>query len=72
MNCLNKSHVEELDARKCDQCHGEGWHWQMAQVGERKSDQQEIKTHCDECEGLGWLGTDAERAALATTQEPSA
>lgn len=59
---------EELDAWVCDHCNGDGWHWQEHQVGERKTDVQQLKTHCDKCEGLGYCGPDAEaRAALQST-----
>lgn len=59
---------EELDAWVCDHCNGGGWHWQEHQVGERKTDVQQLKTHCDKCEGLGYCGPDAEaRAALQST-----
>lgn len=61
----------DLDAWKCERCNGKGWHWQMAQVGERESDQQEVKTHCDECEGLGWQGPDAQAAAAPPASAPN-
>ena len=57
--------ADDLDAWKCERCNGEGWHWEMAQVGERESDQQECKTDCRECGAVGFFGPDAEKASDA-------
>ena len=63
---------EELDAWVCDHCNGGGWHWQEHQVGERKTDVQQLKTHCDKCEGLGYCGPDAEARAALQSPQPAA
>lgn len=59
----------ELDAWKCERCDGAGWHWEMCQVGERESDQQECKVDCKECDCVGWFGPDAEKAAAQPAPE---
>lgn len=67
------AHAEpDHDAWKCDRCNGDGWHWEMAQVGERKSDQQELKTECRECGGIGWCGPDAQAAASHAKEKTNA
>lgn len=63
---------EELDAWVCDHCNGDGWHWQEHQVGERKTDVQQLKTHCDKCEGLGYCGPDAKARAALQSPAPQA
>ena len=60
--------MDDLDAWKCECCHGKGWHWKSESVNHGKEigvENVDLKTHCDACEGVGWCGSDAERAALA-------
>ncbi|CAN7446928.1 hypothetical protein LJR066_002790 [Acidovorax sp. LjRoot66] len=56
----------ELDAWKCDRCHGKGWHWEAVSINHGKEigvENVDLKTSCDDCEGVGWCGPDADRAA---------
>ena len=63
--------TQDLDAWKCEHCHGKGWRWQSESVNHGKEigvENVDLRTHCDACEGIGWCGPDAERAATAAKQ----
>jgi hypothetical protein len=58
----------DLDAWKCERCHGKGWHWQSESINHGKEigvETVDLRTHCDACEGVGWCGPDAARATGA-------
>lgn len=62
----------DLEAWKCERCHGKGWHWQSESVNHGKGigvENVDLRTHCDACEGSGWCGPDADRAAEAAKQK---
>lgn len=65
----------DLDAWKCERCHGKGLHWQSESVNHGKEigvENVDLKTHCDACEGTGWCGPDADRAARSQADSVTA